>query len=63
MNRDDWIYTPNASLTYAFTQDLSAEVVYSYDWVDSKVSASVEPLNNSHEFTRHLITLGVKYAL
>ena len=56
VNRDDWIYTPNASLKYAFTQNLSAEVTYSYDWVDSKVSAS-------REFTRHLATLGVKYAL
>jgi hypothetical protein len=63
VRRDDWIYTPNASLTYAFTQNLSAEVTYSYDWVDSKVSASVEPLTNSHEFTRNLTTLGVKYAL
>lgn len=62
VNRDDWIYTPNASLTYAFTQNLSAEVTYSYDWVDSKVSASVEPLTNSHEFTRHLATLGAKCA-
>jgi hypothetical protein len=63
VNRDDWIYTPNASLKYAFTKNLSAEIAYSYDWVDSKVSASVEPLTNSHEFTRHLATLGVKYAL
>jgi len=63
VNRNDWIYTPNASLTYAFTKNLSADIAYSYDWVDSRVPASVEPLTNSHEFTRHLATLGVKYAL
>jgi hypothetical protein len=63
VNRNDWVYTPNASLTYAFTKNLSAEIAYSYDWVDSRVPASVEPLTKSHEFTRHLATLGVKYAL
>ncbi len=63
VNRDDWIYTFSTSLTYAVTPNLSAEVIYSYDFVDSKVSASLEPLTKSHEFTRHLATLGVKYAL
>ncbi len=62
VNRDDWIYTPSAGLTYTYNKHLSAELVYSYDWVDSKVSASVEPLTNSHEFTRHLVSLAVKYA-
>ena len=61
VNRDDWIYTPNLTLAYAFTKHLGAELAYSYDWVDSKVSAGVEPLTNSHEFTRHLVSLGVKY--
>jgi hypothetical protein len=62
VNRDDWIYTPNISMAYAITKQLSAEASYSYDWVDSKVSASVEPLTNSHEFTRHLASLAIKYA-
>ena len=62
VNRDDWIYTPNAGLTYNYNKHLSAEFAYSYDWVDSKVSASVERLTNSHEFTRHLVSLAVKYA-
>jgi hypothetical protein len=62
VNRDDWIYTPSAGLTYNYNKHLSAEFAYSYDWVDSKISASVEPLTNSHEFTRHLISLAVKYA-
>ena len=60
VNRDDWIYTPNATADYAFNKHLSAELAYSYDWVDSKVPASVEPFTNSHEFTRHLISLTVK---
>jgi hypothetical protein len=63
VNRNDWIYTPNASLTYAFTKNLSTEIAYSYDWVDSRVPASVQPLTDSREFTRHLATLGVKYTL
>ncbi len=62
VNRDDWIYTPSAGLTYNYNKHLSAEFAYSYDWVDSKVSASVEPLTNSHEYTRHLISLAVKYS-
>ena len=60
-HRDDWIYTPSAALDYNFNKHLSAELSYSYDWVDSKVPASVEPLTESHEFTRHLVSLSVKY--
>jgi len=62
VNRDDWIYTPNTAVTYNFNKHLSAEFAYSYDWVDSKVPASVEPLTSSHEFTRQLVSLAVKYA-
>jgi len=61
VTRDDWIYTPNTSLACAFTKNLGAELAYSYDWVDSKVSAGEEPLTNSHQFTRHLVSLAVKY--
>jgi len=61
VHRDDWIYTPNIGLTYNYNKHLSAELAYSYDWVDSKISATVEPLTNSHEFTRHLVSLAVKY--
>ncbi|HVP12914.1 MAG TPA: hypothetical protein VMV94_17200, partial [Phycisphaerae bacterium] len=59
----DWIYTPTASLTYTFTQNLGAEVTYSHDWVDSRVPHQLEPRTTSHEFTRHLATFGVKYVL
>jgi len=62
VNRDDWIYTPNTTLTYNFDKHLSAEFAWSYDWADSKVPASVEPLTSSHEFTRHLVSLAFKYA-
>ncbi len=61
VHRDDWIYTPSAGLTYNYNKHLGAEFAYSYDWVDSKVSAAEEPLTNSHEFTRHLVSLAVKY--
>ena len=62
VNRDDWIYTPNTTLTYNFNKHLSAEFAWSYDWVDSKVPVTVEPLTSSHEYTRHLVSLAVKYA-
>ena len=61
VKRNDWIYTPNAGLTYNYNKHLSAEFAYSYDWVDSKVAASVEPYTDSHEFTRHLVSLAIKY--
>lgn len=62
VNREDWIYTPNVSMTYAFNQHLSAELAYSYDWVDNKVrNFAAEPYALSHEFTRHMASLGVKY--
>jgi hypothetical protein len=60
-HRDDWIYTPNATVNYNFNKHLSAELACSYDWVDSKVPASVEKYTSSHEFTRHLVSLAVKY--
>jgi hypothetical protein len=61
VNRDDWIYTPNAAVDYTFNKHLSAELACSYDWVDSKVPASVEQYTSSHEFTRELVSLAVKY--
>jgi hypothetical protein len=55
-DREDWVYTPYASLAYAFNQHLSGEVSYSYDWVESKV-----PAKAGREYTRHLGAVGVKY--
>ena len=60
-NRNDWLYTPNASLSYAFTKKFVGEVAYSYDWVDSQTLAKVEPLTEGREFSRHLATLGLRY--
>lgn len=56
VDREDWIYTPYASLAYVFNQHLTGEVSYSYDWVESKV-----PNKAGREYTRHLGALGVKY--
>jgi hypothetical protein len=57
VNREDWIYTPSVWVTYTHDKHLSAELGYSYDWVESKV-----PGTSGREYTRHLVTLGVRYA-
>ncbi len=59
VNRDDWIYTPSAGLTYAYNQHLSAELAYSHDWV--KNQASGVTYGDGREFTRDLVSLAVKY--
>jgi len=56
VNREDWIYTPTASVSYVWRK-LSAELAWSYDWVESQVANT-----SGREFTRHLVSLGVKYA-
>ena len=61
VNRDDWLYTPSAALDYNFNKHWSAELAGSYDWTDSKVSDTVEKYTSSHEFTRELVSLSVKY--
>ena len=48
-------------MTYNFDKHLSAEVSYSYDWATEQVNPPSEPLANSHEFTRHLVSVAVKY--
>lgn len=55
--REDWVFTPSMSLHYTHSDSLSAELAYSYDWVDSKI-----PNTDGREFTRHLVWLGLKYA-
>jgi hypothetical protein len=54
--REDWIFTPSVSLAYTHGPHLSAELGYSYDWADSQV-----PDTAGREFTRHLVSLGLKY--
>lgn len=60
-NRNDWIYTPSAALTYALNKKWTGELAYSYDWVQSQISAKSEPLSEGREFTRHLATVGMRY--
>lgn len=54
--REDWIYTPSASVTYNICKNLTAELAYSYDWVDSPISNT-----DGREFTRHLGSLLVRW--
>ena len=63
VNRNDWIYTPSAGLAYAYDKHLSAELNYSYDWVQNRVSTSAPGATyaDGREFTRHIISLAVKY--
>jgi len=64
VNRDDWIYTPSVGLTYTHDKHLSAELAYSYDWVENQVptSATGATYADGREYTRHIVSLGVKYA-
>ncbi|MCL5098744.1 MAG: hypothetical protein M1608_14680 [Candidatus Omnitrophica bacterium] len=65
VSREDWIYTPSVDLTYRYNEHLSAELAYSYDWAENM--AGVAPgqtfYADGREFTRHLVTLGLRYAL
>ena len=55
--REDWIFTSSASVAYKHDAHWSAELSWSYDWADSLV-----PDKAGREFTRHLVSLGMKYA-
>ncbi len=57
VQRDDWIYTSSAGLVYTFTKQLTGELSYSYDWTESRI-----PDTEGREFSRHLVSLAVKYA-
>lgn len=56
VNREDWIYTPSLLVTYTHNKHFSGELGYSYDWVESQVPATA-----GREYTRHLVSLGLKY--
>ena len=64
VQREDWIYTPVVGLTYAHNRHLSAELAYAYDWVENKAGTSTAQTQfaEGREYTRHLVSLGVKYA-
>ena len=61
VNRDDWIYTPSAGLTYTCNKHLSAELSWSYDLVDNKTSTSAPGATfaDGREFSRNLASLAV----
>lgn len=63
VNRDDWIYTPSVTASYAFDKHWSAEFNYSLDLVDSRVSTSAEgaAYADGREYSRDLVSLAVKY--
>lgn len=56
VSREDWIFTPSASVSYTWKK-ITAELSWSYDWVESKV-----PNTDGREYTRHLATLGIRYS-
>ena len=61
VQREDWIYTPSVSLTYVYDKHITAELSYSYDWVENKVPTSIAPYAEGREFTRHIVGLSLKY--
>lgn len=61
VQREDWIYTPSVSLAYLYDKHVSAELTYSYDWVENKVPTSIAPYAEGREFTRHIVGLSFRY--
>lgn len=62
--REDWIYTPSASVAYTYKK-ISVELAYSYDWAENEVAVvagTPTTYADGREFTRHLVSLGFKYA-
>lgn len=57
VQRNDWIYTPTFLLRYAPTKHLSGEISYTYDDATTRV-----PDTSGREYTRHLVSLALKYA-
>jgi hypothetical protein len=55
-NREDWLYTPSVTATYAVNKQVAIDVSYLYDSAASKV-----PNTKGREYTRHLASLGIKY--
>ncbi len=55
--RDDWIYTPSILLRYTPTKHFSGEIGYTYDRATTRVADT-----SGREFTRNLVSLGLKYA-
>ena len=61
--REDWIYTPSASVAFNYRK-VSVELAYSYDSAENKakvVAGTPTTYADGREFTRHLVSLGLKY--
>jgi hypothetical protein len=56
VRREDWIYTSSLGVSWTPGAHLSAELSHSYDWVESRI-----PDTDGRQFTRHLVTVAVKY--
>ncbi len=54
--RNEWWYNANVSATYAFNKNLTGEVSYGYDCVESLV-----PATEGREAQRHIVSLSAKY--
>lgn len=54
--RNDWVFSGNALLSYAFTPDVQAELSYLYEEGDSRI-----PNTSGRDYTRHVVALGVRY--
>ncbi len=63
VNRDDWIYTPSAGMTYAYNRHLSADLTWSYDIAENKTPTSAQgaAYAEGREYNRNLFSLAVKY--
>jgi len=62
VQREDWIYTESIGLSYTHDKHRGAELAYSHDWVESQVPTSVATCSKGREYTRHLVSLAIKYA-
>jgi hypothetical protein len=54
--RDDWVYTASVNTTYAVNSRTTLEAAYSRDTTDSDI-----PSTPGREFTRDLVSIGVRY--
>jgi hypothetical protein len=62
VNREDWILTPGVLASYAFNAHLVGEAAWSYDSAESQVPNSPSaPYAEGRNFTRHLVSLALKY--
>lgn len=58
VNREDWIYTPTASVTCTLHKRLAAEAAWSYDAARSRI-----PNTGGREYTRPMFSVGLRGTL